>query len=98
MRESQVQRDVKRAYEKAGCFVAVFSQGRKTRQTPGIPDLLIFVPGRFLPWWHETKAPGGKQSPAQVTWQARCETVGMSYVLGGLPEALAHLKLVGLMR
>lgn len=109
--EADIQQNVKAAYERLGCFVANFSQGRKTRQTPGIPDLYVFPPGRpdqvraaavghaqlaLAPWWHETKRPGEKQSLEQVEWQRRCENRGVAYVLGGVADAVAHLRKVGL--
>jgi len=82
-----------------------------THQTPGIPDLYVFPPLRedqgraaaaghvviyLAPWWHETKRPGGKQSLDQMTWQGRCQQRGVAYVLGGVQEALVHLRQVGL--
>lgn len=83
-----------------------------TRQTKGIPDLYVFPPVRYrepfdgcrvpvtplAPFWHETKRPGGKQSPEQLAWQRECEARGVGYVLGGVDEALAYLRLIGLVR
>lgn len=111
-REAAVQHDVKAAYEKFGCFVANFSQGYRprggTRQTPGIPDLYVFPPLReeqrqaghpavyLAPWWHETKSAVGKQSLEQIEWQRRCAQRGVAYVLGGVADAIAHLRRIGL--
>ena len=42
-------------------------QNRPTRQTPGIPDL--YVQGKGIRFWIEVKAPGRKQTPAQLDFQ-----------------------------
>lgn len=103
--ERQVQERVKATYKAVGCLVANFSQGWRpggkrhatTRQTKGIPDLYVFPPvGRGHPFWHETKRPGGKQSPEQVQWQFECAKRDVGYVLGGVDEALAYLRRLGL--
>lgn len=107
--ERNVQRDVKAVYEACGCNVANFSQGYRpggrrhgtTRQTKGIPDLYVFPPlGHYqrTPFWHETKRAGGKQSLEQRAWQLACMTRGVDYVLGGVNEAIAHLRHIGLLR
>jgi hypothetical protein len=84
---------------------------RREPGTPGVPDLYVFPPLRTdqahaarvghaanaaAPWWHETKRPGGVQSPEQIKWQTRCTARGVAYVLGGVQEALGHLRQVGL--
>ena len=48
---------------------------------PGAPDVLVIVPphGRLVAV--ECKAPNGRQGPAQVLWQHRCEQCGGIYVL-----------------
>lgn len=84
---------------------------RRNPGTPGIPDLYVFPPLRrdqklaalaghpvtyLAPWFHESKAPDGKQRPEQRDWQIRCEARGVAYVLGGMREALAHLRKLGL--
>lgn len=91
--ERDVQHDVIAAYEAVGCVVARTSPGRKggTHQTPGIPDLYVFPPVRLghgliglprAPFWHESKAAFGKQSPAQVEWQQWCAARGVVRVGG----------------
>jgi len=84
---------------------------RREPGTPGVPDLYVFPPLReaqanaarvghaaicAAPWWHETKRPGGLQSPEQIKWQGRCMARGVAYVLGGVQAALVHLRQVGL--
>jgi hypothetical protein len=85
---------------------------RREPGTPGIPDLYVFPPLRhdqrvaaraghpavFLaPFWHESKAEGGAQRPEQRDWQGRCRARGVAYVLGGVREALDHLRQIGLL-
>lgn len=104
--EAEVQRRVVATYKAVGCVVASLSQYRPSKVAPGLPDLYVFPPlrrdptteaiVRRAPYWHETKRPGGKQSPEQKVWQRACEARGISYVLGGMDEALAHLRLIGL--
>jgi len=94
-RETEVQADVVRAYERAGCRVVSFSQGRRTRQTPGIPDLRIYCARIRAAWWHEVKAGDGQQRPAQRVFQQMAESCGEVYVLGGLDAAIVQLQRVG---
>ena len=95
MTEKQVQRDVVKLYRKVGCEVVIFSQPRKTMQTPGIPDLRVYLVRKGLAWWHETKTPKGKQRLAQGDFQDRAEQCGETYVMGGLEAAIAQLRKVG---
>ena len=84
---------------------------RREPGTAGIPDLYVFPPLRSewaraaraghaaihaAPWFHESKAPAGRQRPEQVEWQIRCEARGVAYVMGGVREALDHLRKLGL--
>ena len=63
--EAQVQKRVVATYKAAGGAVCSFSQGFRpggkrhgtTRQTKGIPDLLVFLPRRRLAFFQEVKAP-----------------------------------------
>jgi hypothetical protein len=93
--EKRVQADVIDTYERFGCTVCSLSQPRASMQTPGIPDLYVFPPQNRPAFWHETKKPGGRQSPEQIVFQARCRAAGVAYVLGGVPEALAILAAFG---
>jgi hypothetical protein len=84
---------------------------RRNPGTPGIPDLYVFPPlGKaefratevghaaliLAPWWHETKSSTGKQRLEQRAWELACLTRGVAYVLGGVREALDHLRKLGL--
>ncbi len=86
-RETEVQTQVRRIYEALGCVVYSFSQGRRTRQTPGIPDLLVFCARKRLAFFHEVKTDDGKQSPEQREFQRVCQLVRLEYVLGGVQAA-----------
>lgn len=96
MSEKDVQHDVANCYAAMGAFVAWTSVYRQTRVTPGLPDLIVLLPYRKGVLFHEVKAPGGKQSPAQVTFEAEAFAAGVPYVLGGVAEAKAALRHVGL--
>jgi len=90
-RETDVQRDVRACYERFGCAVYSTSNTRRTKNTPGFPDLWVMHLTRGA-WFHETKARDGRQSPAQKLFEARCQQAGVDYILGGLSAALAHLR------
>ena len=47
---------------------------------PGVADLLAWSPTGW-PTYVEVKAPGGKQSPAQERFEARCAEIGIPYRL-----------------
>lgn len=99
----RVEGQVKKLYLAAGCEVLSFSQGRRTRQTPGIPDFYIFHPGIHAAWWHEAKADGGKPTKPQkwVAWlvhQTTSAQIGTHspYVIGGTEATIAQLEALGL--
>ena len=75
---------------------------RGTGQTPGVPDLLAFLPWRApldglgiesleRQVWIEVKAAGGKLRPEQETFRERCEKSGVAHVIGGLDAVIAWL-------
>lgn len=95
-----VQAAVITTYEALGCVVVRIGQSyrrgsRRHPGTPGVPDLYVFPPRNRSAFWHETKSDEGAQRPAQLTFEARCHARGVGYVLGGVPEALAHLHTLG---
>ena len=86
--EDKVSRDVRHFLKMMGCSVYSTEQGYRrerggTRQTPGIPDLLVFnhsdsaVPFFFI----EVKAPGGKLRESQEVFQAECERTNIPYIV-----------------
>ena len=103
--EREVQRRVIELYEGVGCVVKRTSGGRSngTRNAPGLPDLIVFPPERRVQngmvgmFFHETKRPGGKQSPAQIEWQQLCDSRLIEYVVGGTEAAIRFLKSIGLL-
>lgn len=98
----QLENDVQRAtvafYEAMGCVVARFSEGRRTRITPGWPDLAVgcIRKGKF--WVHETKrTKGGRQSADQSSIERWLVACGVPYVLGGVQAAHDHLVNIGVL-
>lgn len=98
------QAGVIRTYEACGCRVARVPQSyrrgsRRSPGTPGMSDLYVFPPLRAnvrpAPFWHEAKTEEGKLSAAQLAWRADCEARGVRCVVGGVPEAIAHLQEIG---
>lgn len=95
-----VQASVVKTYEALGCVVVRIAQSyrrghRRNPGTAGVPDLYVFPPRSLPPFWHETKTDEGKPRPEQLSFAARCTERGISYVLGGVPEAIAHLQTLG---
>lgn len=67
-----------------------------TRQTPGLPDVMAFLPPRglmygaeFLCW--EVKRAGGRLRPEQVEFQAHCRAAGVAHVVGDLTALMVWL-------
>ena len=87
-RERDVQRAVVAFYRRVGCSVYATSQSRPSRIAEGLPDLYVLHVTRGG-WWHEVKAPGGKLSPAQRRFAARCEECCVPHVVGDLDAARA---------
>jgi hypothetical protein len=96
--EKDVQQAIKVMYATVGCSVYNLSQPRKTMQTPGLPDLLIFHEGKRAFWLHEVKRPGGQLRPAQVVFQKLCEWCGIAYLVGGTEAAIEHLERLNIAR
>jgi hypothetical protein len=74
-----------------------------TRQTPGLPDLLAFVPaGAASGAWQllaiEVKAPGGRMRPDQQAFREYCELAGVPHVVGGINDVIAWLIEHGIVR
>lgn len=94
---------IRKLYRTAGCVVVSFSQPRRTKQTPGIPDLRIYDTKTGTAWWHEVKRQQGpgwtyvqtKQSDAQRLFQARAEACGEEYLIGARDVAYRKLRDLG---
>ena len=81
--------------DKLGFSVWDLEQNRKTRQTPGIPDLIISGYGHHF---HvEVKVPGKKETPGQVDFRETCNANGgLSLVWRSDAEALRWCQQEGI--
>lgn len=61
--ERDIQRETVAMLRKNNFTVIVTSQGRRSSNTPGTPDLFVWVNDRWIAF--ETKKPGGKVSKEQ---------------------------------
>ena len=100
--EKAVQAQIVSLLRQLGAAVYVLGTKRRrgdyqgTQQTPGLPDLCVFIRGRQL--WIEVKAAGGRLRPEQVAFQAQCHTCGVAHVTGGVDEVLAWLVDAGIVK
>ena len=74
-----------------------------TCQTPGLSDLLAFLPHRVPPatrrlLFIEAKAQGGRLSDAQRDFQALCRDARIDHVVGDLDAVIAWLLDEGYLR
>lgn len=69
-----------------------FSQPRKTMQTRGIPDRRYYSAQRQAVLWWEAKSEKGKQSEDQKKFQAMCEAVGETYLVGTDDVLIAYAR------
>ena len=112
--EKDIQADIVTLLETVGAAVYTIGTTRKkgdhqgTMQTPGIPDLVAFVPvpawaggiagvsyKRKTPWvqlWIEVKRPGGVLSDAQRVFRMHAREAGCEHVTGGVDEVVDWLK------
>lgn len=85
-KESAISREIIDFLKLMGSAVYSTEQGfRKdrggTRQTPGIPDLLVFGATHPRFFFIEVKREGGKLRDSQVGFQAECEKAGVLYLV-----------------
>jgi hypothetical protein len=87
------QAECRRVFVDGGCEVYWLSQARKSGQTPGLPDLIVFGPpgAPFLLMW-ETKSGHGKLSDAQRKFALHCQRTSTRYAAGGPTAARRTLK------
>ena len=85
--EAAVSLEIQKFLKTIGCGVYSCEQGFRrdkggTRQTPGIPDLLVFGIGPELPFFFcEVKGPKGKLRPSQIIFQGECERMKIPYLV-----------------
>ena len=71
-----------------------------THQTPGLPDLLAFLPrlNRRRQVWIEVKAVGGRLRPAQVVFQGLAHEADVDHLVGDLDVVIAWLLFHGYLK
>jgi hypothetical protein len=95
-RESDVQYELRTWLDATAWWTYSLAQGRATRQSAGLPDLLCLRPhtGILL---LEAKARTGVQSAAQAKFEARCVAAGVPYVVArSVAELQGYLRLKGI--
>jgi hypothetical protein len=93
-RENDVQREVGRIFIRRGAKVYWLSQKRRSGQTPGVPDLLVFDRYRGLVFI-EAKTQSGRPSAEQTEFRELCLAAHVHHILGGLAEVRAFLGAEG---
>ena len=106
--EKEIQADIVKLLETVGAAVYKIGTKRKkddhqgTMQTPGIPDLVSFVPvpnARYsVQLWIEVKRPAGSKTWAQRDFRLRALEAGCEHVVGGVDEVLDWLKARGVVK
>ena len=110
--EKEIQSDIVKLLGTVGAAVYKIGTTRKkgdhqgTMQTPGIPDLLAFVPlppsrrypSNAVQLWIEVKRPEGKMHLVQIEFRMRALEAGCEHVVGGVPEVLDWLKARGVVK
>jgi len=72
--EARIRKNIVDLMRTLGFSVWDLEQNRKTRQTPGIPDLIISGFGQHL---HvEVKVPGRHETPGQIDFRETCNANG----------------------
>lgn len=101
--ERTEQRAIVQLLRSIGASVYVLGTTRRkgdhpgTMQTPGIPDLYVFLPKtptRYIGMavWIEVKAKRGRPSAAQNEFRRECKALGVSHVLGGVDDVIMFLE------
>lgn len=105
--ERAIQSRIVALLRSVGCAVWVLGTTRRrgdyqgTMQTPGLPDVLAFLPRSQGVLFVEAKAPGGRLRPAQADFRACClplVTDRVYHVTGGLEAVVAKLATLGILR
>lgn len=82
--------------ESVGCFCLRTNAPKATYSTPGLPDVLIFLPrGKGILLW-EVKRVGGKSSDRQILVAAKAALAGIPLVTGTEEDLQRALELAGL--
>lgn len=93
-REKEEQAAVVKIFREAGCKVYNLSQARKTKQTPGLPDLwVVHLPSRRAFWFEVKRTRGGVMSEFQKDFASECNECGVRHFVGDRAEARRALRL-----
>lgn len=93
--EEEIQRGIVEALKLLGCHVSDLSQGRRTRQTEGVPDLFVMGPRSGAFTWAEIKRPSTDLSDSQQAWHATAKSYGVPVeVWRSEGEAIAWVEAV----
>lgn len=98
--EKVVQRHIVQLFRSLGGYAWELGtrRGRRdydkgTRQTPGVPDLIGFLPPRQTPRWVllfvEAKAQGGRLRPEQAKFRELCLAADVAHLVGDLDVVIA---------
>lgn len=104
--EKHEQADGVRLLETVGAKVYVLGTRRRkgdhqgTMQTPGIADVLAFLPlrepGRVITrravWFEFKREKGGRLSPAQQEFRYFCQNAATDHIVGGTRAVAEYLK------
>jgi len=107
--ERAIQAHIVRLLCHVGCEVYVLGTTRQrgdymgTMQTPGLPDLIAFLPRAMGVLFVEVKAPGGRLRPEQAEFRdlvlaCREAHLGVHYATGGLDAVILLLMQLGLLK
>lgn len=112
--EKAAQQHIVQLLRSIGCQVYVLGTHRRrgdyhgTMQTPGLPDVLAFLPPRREVSGAsalarrllvvEAKAPAGRLRPEQKTFRSCCIDAAVDHVVGGLDAVIAWLIREGYVR
>ena len=75
--EGEIKRKIRKYLESNGIFY--MSVGEGAYSTPGIPDIVLVIDGRFVGF--EVKTYNGSQRPLQRKFQERLEDAGGKYYI-----------------
>ena len=102
--EKQEQAAIVKLLKLLGASVYIIGTKRRkgdyqgTMQTPGIPDLYVFMPVPntcepcFVDVWIEVKAPKGRASEAQQAFQQHCANADVRHLVGGIDVVTEWLR------
>lgn len=78
--EKMIQQAIRLRWELHGATVLNLSQPRATKQTPGLPDQIVLIPGNGCVFC-EVKTPKGRQSEYQKEVEEACIGAGVHYLV-----------------